>query len=459
MLHIYNTLTKQKQLFTPLQPGKIGIYVCGITVYDYCHIGHARLCVVFDVLTRYLRAIGYEVKYVRNITDVDDKIIKRANELGEDAATLAQRFIQAMHEDERALNVLPPDIEPRATEYMSEMIAMIEKLIANHYAYIAENGDVYYQVSRFDHYGELAYQDLDKLRAGARVDVVEVKRDPLDFVLWKRAKPGEPKWPSPWGDGRPGWHIECSAMSTSVLGEHFDIHGGGLDLVFPHHTNEIAQAEGATGKKFVNVWVHNGFVQVDKEKMSKSLGNFFTIRDILAQYDAETVRYFLMASHYRSPINYSTENLQSAHAALERFYQVLRGLPKAEKKQENKFTLRFHAAMEDDFNTPIAISVLFDLVREINRLRSEGELVQAAEYGALLKYLGTVLGILQQNPEVFLRSGVDALDVEKIELLIEQRNLARQNKAWQKADEVRDELLVMGIVLEDTAEGTIWRKS
>ncbi len=458
MLRIHNTLTKQKEDFKPIIPGKVGLYVCGMTVYDYCHLGHGRLFVVYDMISRYLRWRGYEVKYVRNITDIDDKIIKRANENGEDFAALAERFIQATHEDERALGILPPDQEPRATHYIPEMIAIIEKLIANKHAYVAENGDVCYQVSAFPDYGKLAHQDMEKLRAGARVDVLDSKRDPLDFVLWKLAKPGEPNWDSPWGKGRPGWHIECSAMSAKLLGEHFDIHGGGLDLVFPHHQNEVAQSEGAFEKKFVNVWVHMGYVQVDREKMSKSLGNFSTIRDVLAKYDAETVRYFLLASHHRSPINYTDENLVSAHAALERLYTSLRDLPDGTAAEDEEFITRFNAAMDDDFNTPLGLSILFELVREINRLRNEDQIQKAAQLGALLKKLGqTIFGILQHNPEEFLKSGIATNQVQEIEKLIEARNLARQNKNWTEADRLRDQLLSIGVVLEDTPKGTSWR--
>jgi len=458
MLHIYNSLTRQKQLFQPLIPGKISMYVCGMTVYDYCHIGHGRLFVVFDMVTRYLRSRNYEVRYVRNITDIDDKIINRANENGEEASVLAERFIQATHEDERALGILPPDDEPRATQHIPTIIALIEKLIANGYAYAIEGGDVYYAVNKFADYGKFSNQTLDKLRSGARVDVLEDKRDPLDFALWKLAKPGEPSWDSPWGIGRPGWHIECSAMICKCLGEHIDIHGGGLDLVFPHHQNEIAQSEGAFGGRFANTWMHMGYVQVDREKMSKSLGNFSTIREVLAQYDVETVRYFMLASHYRSPINYSRENLESAHAALERLYTCLRHLPKSEKLPDNEtFTERFNAAMDDDFNTPVALSVLFDIAREINRLRDNEQMEEAATLGVLLKKLATIFGILLQDPQAFLQSGAVDEQVKKIEQLIEARNLARRQKQWAEADKVRDDLVAMGVILDDTPQGTNWR--
>lgn len=459
MLHIHNSLTKKKEPFTPLVPGKVTLYVCGSTVYDYCHIGHARsIMVVFDMVTRYLRQQGYEVRYVRNITDIDDKIIQRANERGEDIATLTQRFIQSMHEDEQALGVLPPDEEPRATTHISEIIALITQLIEKEFAYVAESGDVYFQVNRFADYGKFSHQSLEKLRRGARVDILDVKRDPLDFALWKLAKPEEPSWDSPWGPGRPGWHIECSAMCVSCLGEHIDLHGGGLDLIFPHHQNEVAQSESLFGSPFAKTWMHVGYVQVDREKMSKSLGNFATIRDILAQYPSEVVRYFLLASHYRSPINYSQENLNSAKAALERLYTCLRGLSAAEPPTDEPYTARFQSAMDDDFNTPLAFAVLFDLTRDINRYRAAGDLQQASQLGALLKKLADIFGILHMDPELFLQSGLSAQEAQDIEQCIAQRNKARRDKEWQKADELRQELLAKGIILEDTAEGTLWRK-
>lgn len=456
MLYVYNTLTQQKEIFKPLKPGKVDIYVCGMTVYDYCHIGHARMLVAFDMVSRYLRESGYAVTYVRNITDIDDKIIKRAQENKESFDILVDRMVAAMYEDLKALGVLPPDQEPRATQHISHMIAMIQTLIDKEFAYVADNGDVCYHIKQFKTYGELAHQDLEKMRAGARVEVETSKYDPLDFVLWKLAKPGEPQWDSPWGAGRPGWHIECSAMSIDCLGEHFDIHGGGLDLAFPHHQNEIAQAEAATGKKFVNYWLHNGFVQVNKEKMSKSLGNFFTIRDVLKKYSGEVVRYFLLASHYRSPVNYSEENLQSAQSALERFYIALRGL-EGGKAVDNDFSKRFAEVMDDDFNTPEALAVLFDLAREINRVR-ETDVEQARQLAGLLKKLGGVLGLLQQQPEKFLHAGGDEQEIQKIEKLIAARNQARKEKNWQESDRLRDELTRLGISLEDTAQGTIWRR-
>lgn len=453
MLHIYNTLTKKKSPLKTLEKNKIKLYVCGMTVYDFCHIGHARVLVSFDVITRYLSHLGYEVNYVRNITDIDDKIIQRAHENNEDFQALTARFIDAMHEDEKKLNILPPTQEPRATDFIPHMISMIETLIKNNYAYVGHNGDVFYAVHAFKTYGELAHQSTDKLRAGARVAITESKTDPLDFVLWKLAKPGEPSWDSPWGKGRPGWHIECSAMSLDCLGEQFDIHGGGFDLIFPHHQNEIAQSEGATGKTFVNQWMHVGFVTVNKEKMSKSLGNFFTIRDVLKQYPAEVIRYFMLTSHYRSPLNYSTELLDQAQSSLERLYLCLRNIeiPHIKPDIESHFVTAFHEAMQDDFNTPVALSVLFDLARDINK-------TQDGISAAILKRLGGLLGILEQDPEQFLKSGENTGEIEAIEKLIAERNHARAEKNWAKSDEIRDQLTAMGITIEDTASGTTWRK-
>lgn len=463
MLQLHNSLTKEKQPFEPINPGKIGMYVCGMTVYDYCHIGHGRVFVAFDVITRYLRARGFDVNYVMNITDIDDKIINRAQENNEEVEALTARFIDAMHEDMVRLGVISPDAEPRATEHIPEIIRMIEKLIENDHAYVAENGDVYYDITTFKNYGELAHQKIEQLQSGARVDVLDVKRNPIDFVLWKLAKPGEPKWSSPWGEGRPGWHIECSAMSTELLGKQFDIHGGGIDLVFPHHQNEIAQSEGAHQCAFVNHWMHVGHVQVNREKMSKSLGNFFTIREVLEKYDAEVIRYFMIASHYRSPINYSEANLNSAYSALERFYLALRDLPevsdhKIDDAFGKEFVERFNDAMDDDFNTPVATSVLFDIVREINRLRVAGDVSTAAQYAGLLKKQADVLGLLYQNPEIFLRRGIDENEVAKIENLIAAREKAREEKNWLEADRLREELAAIGVVLEDSSDGTIWRK-
>jgi cysteinyl-tRNA synthetase len=460
MLHIHNSLTRQKEPFTPIEPGKVRMYVCGMTVYDYCHLGHARVLVVFDVVYRYLKRAGYAVTYVRNITDIDDKILARAAQNGELFGELTERFITAMHEDAAALGVLPPDAEPRATGHIAEILAMIERLIAKGHAYVADNGDVYYAVASFTGYGKLSGKDPQDLRAGARVEVGEAKRDPLDFALWKAAKAGEPAWESPWGPGRPGWHIECSAMSTGCLGNHFDIHGGGADLQFPHHENEIAQSEGATGEPFVNVWMHNGFVRVNEEKMSKSLGNFFTVREILARYQPEEVRYFILTSHYRSPLNYDDEHLANARAALTRLYTSLRGLPKAPSLGGKVYRERFDAAMDDDFNTPEALAVLFDLAREINRVRDDDP-PAAAALGAELRALGAALGLLQQDPEAYLKGGAAAgegLSDDAIEALIDRRTAARKDRDFAEADRIRDQLQDAGIILEDGPGGTSWRR-
>ncbi|MGA0975118.1 MAG: cysteine--tRNA ligase [Sedimenticolaceae bacterium] len=458
MLKIYNDLSRSKETFEPLQPGKVNLYVCGMTVYDLCHLGHARVMVVFDVVYRYLKAVGYDVTYIRNITDIDDKIINRANENGEPFHELTERFIQAMHEDSDALGIIPPDAEPKATDHIAEIISMCEKLIEKGHAYVADNGDVYYDVYSFPSYGKLSGKSLDDLQAGARVEPGDVKRNPLDFALWKSAKPDEPSWQSPWGDGRPGWHIECSAMSTKALGDTFDIHGGGADLTFPHHENEIAQSEGATGHPFVKYWMHNGFVRINDEKMSKSLGNFFTVREILERYQAEEVRYFILTSQYRSPLNYSDEHLDNARNALTRFYTALRGLPEATPTADSQFEKDFHAAMQDDFNTPEALATLFELVREINRVRAEDE-AAAASLGALLRQLGDLIGILQSNAESYLRGGASANDGDaEIDALVAQRNEAKANKDWGTADEIRNKLQEMGIVLEDGPSGTTWRR-
>ncbi|MDD3528578.1 MAG: cysteine--tRNA ligase [Gallionellaceae bacterium] len=455
MLKLYNSIARDKQEFVPIEPGRVRMYVCGMTVYDYCHLGHARVLVVFDMITRWLRASGYDVTYVRNITDIDDKIIKRANENGEPFTTLTQRFIDAMHADSAALGVLPPDHEPRATEYVGKMLAMIETLIGNGHAYAAANGDVYYAVQTFAEYGRLSGKSLDDLRAGERVEVDPNKRDPMDFVLWKAAKPGEPSWPSPWGPGRPGWHIECSAMGSDLLGRHFDIHGGGQDLQFPHHENEIAQSEGAHHCKFVNYWMHNGFVRVDDEKMSKSLGNFFTIREVLEQYDAEVVRFFILRAHYRSPLNYSDQHLDDARAALTRLYTALRGIeaPAWAIDWADPYAARLKAAMDDDFNTPEALAVLFDLAAEANRSR-------APEIAGRLKALASVLGLLQRDPEAYLKGGAEegGLTAERIEALIAERLSARRGRDFKRSDAIRDELKAAGIVLEDGPQGTSWRR-
>jgi cysteinyl-tRNA synthetase len=462
MLQIYNTLTRRKDPFQPIEPGRVRMYVCGMTVYDLCHLGHARVLVVFDVVYRYLKHAGFEVTYVRNITDIDDKILARAAERGEPFTALTERFIGAMHEDAAALGILPPDEEPRATAHMDEILAMIRQLVAKGHAYAADNGDVYYAVAGFAGYGRLSGKDPKDLRAGARVEVDEAKRDPLDFALWKAAKPDEPAWESPWGPGRPGWHIECSAMSTCCLGNHFDIHGGGADLTFPHHENEIAQSEAATGEPFVNVWMHNGFVRINDEKMSKSLGNFFTVREVLTRYQPEEVRYFILTSHYRSPLNYDNEHLDNARAALTRLYTALRGLPAAADAPAvtGDFRARFTAAMDDDFNTPEALAVLFDLAREINRVRSVDAPAAAAK-AAELRALAAVLGLLGQDPEVYLRGGTGTdggLDDAAVEALIARRAAARKARDFAEADRLRDQLQAAGIVLEDGPAGTRWRR-
>jgi cysteinyl-tRNA synthetase len=457
VLHIHNSLTRDKQPFVPIEPGKVRMYVCGMTVYDYCHVGHARVMVVFDLVVRWLRASGFAVTYVRNITDIDDKIIRRAAENGESIRSLTDRFIAFMHEDADALGVLRPDHEPRATEYVPQMLALIGTLEHKGLAYKAVNEDVCYAVRRFPGYGRLSGKSLDELRAGERVDVAEGKQDPLDFVLWKHAKPGEPseaRWASPWGEGRPGWHIECSAMSNSLLGSRFDIHGGGQDLQFPHHENEIAQSEGAHGQ-FVNVWMHNGFVRVDDQKMSKSLGNFFTIREVLARYDAEVVRFFIARAHYRSPLNYSDHHLDDARNALTRLYTALDNVPPAPVvvNWSDPVSARFRDAMDDDFNTPEAIAVLFELAGEANRTAS-------AQRGGLLRSLGALLGLLQREPSAFLKSGAPAggMDEAAIEARIAARAAAKKARDFAAADAIRAELDAAGIVLEDGAGGTRWRR-
>jgi cysteinyl-tRNA synthetase len=459
-IKLHNTLTGKKEELVPIEPNKVRMYVCGMTVYDYCHIGHARVMVGFDVITRFLRHAGYEVTYIRNITDVDDKIFNRANENGEAFDALTARFIDAMHEDERALMVLPPDQEPRATEHMSNIIKMTETLIEKGYAYAASNGDVYYRVKKFDGYGKLSKKNIEDLQVGARVDVGELKEDPLDFALWKSAKEGEAYWDSPWGKGRPGWHIECSAMSTCCLGNTFDIHGGGPDLKFPHHENEIAQSEAATGETYVNYWMHAGAVRVNKEKMSKSLGNFFTIREVLEKYAPEVVRYFLISSQYRSQVDYSESSLAESQSALDRMYQSLRGLDVVESELESSYLDRFNVAMADDFNTPEALAVMFDLVKAVNSNR-ETDADMANKLAYTLKYLGGVLGLLQSNPEEYFKqtpSQEGGLSEDAIEALIAQRTQARADKNWAESDRIRDELAAQGIVLDDSKGGTSWRR-
>ncbi|MDO6489012.1 cysteine--tRNA ligase [Colwellia sp. 6_MG-2023] len=472
MLQIYNTLTRKKEAFTPINPGKVGLYVCGCTVYDLCHIGHGRTYISFDNIARYMRFSGYDVNYVRNITDVEDKIINRAAQNNETTEQLTERTIAYMHEDFDALNIARPDIEPRVTTHMNEIIAMIETLIAKKHAYIAGEkdssdtnntgkGDVLFDVSSYADYGKLSGQDLEQLQSGSRVDVDQSKNNPLDFVLWKSAKPGEPSWSSPWGEGRPGWHIECSAMNAKELGHHFDIHGGGSDLQFPHHENEIAQSCCALETPYVNYWMHTGMVQVDQEKMSKSLGNFFTIRDVLAQYDAETVRFFLTTGHYRSQLNYSTDNLNQARASLERIYTALRDVDISDDfilDKSSTYVKQFCQAMDDDFNTPQALAVLFEIAKELNVVKSNN-IEQAEKLAATLKTLGGVIGLLQLAPESFLQGQNANEDVAEIEALIVQRNQARIDKDWALADEARDKLNAMNIILEDSAGKTTWRKN
>ncbi len=458
-LNIYNTLTRSKQEFIPIEPGKVKIYVCGITVYDYCHLGHARMLLVFDMVTRYLRVRGYDVTYIRNITDIDDKIIARAKENGESIQDLTSRFIEAMIEDETELGIIRPDVEPKATEYMTQIIHMIEALEKNEYGYAASNGDVFFDVSKFKDYGQLSGKNIDDLRAGERVEIQDAKDDPLDFALWKNAKPDEPSWESPWGNGRPGWHIECSAMSTDTLGQTFDIHGGGQDLQFPHHENEIAQSCGATGKPFVNYWMHNGFVRVDDEKMSKSLGNFFTVREVLKKYQAEVVRFFILSSHYRSPLNYSDASLDEAKTALMRLYSSLRNIQPVAQDYCEDYLKRFFHVMDDDFNTREAITLLHEISHEINKQQDKSSL-RTLELAATLTYLGGVLGLLQDDPETALTAGSseNGLGNDEINLLIEERKLAKKSQDYAKADEIREQLTSEGILIEDSPEGTTWRR-
>ena len=459
MLNIYNSLTRQKEKFQPIEPGKVRMYVCGITVYDYCHIGHARMILVFDMVVRYFRFRGYEVNYIRNITDIDDKIINRSLENGEPFDELTERFIQAMNEDFAALNAVIPDREPRATEHIEQIITMITRLLENGFAYQADNGDVFYNVSAFKGYGKLSGKNIEELRAGIRVDVQDVKADPVDFVLWKMEKPGEPTWDSPWGQGRPGWHIECSAMSTHCLGADFDIHGGGQDLQFPHHENEIAQSCGAGSKTFVNLWMHNGFVRVDDEKMSKSLGNFFTVREVMARYLPEVIRFFILSSHYRSPLNYSNAHLDEARAGLTRLYTSIRAIDPGEGEISPDYRQRFEQVMDDDFNTREAVTVLHEIAGDINRLDDKSS-EQAACLARTLVRLGDVLGIMQLPPAEFLHTGAVEADIstEEITRLIEQRAQAKADKNYAEADRIRNDLSGQGIILEDGPGGTTWRR-
>ncbi len=474
MIRIHNSLTGEKQPLTPIVPGEVRMYVCGMTVYDYVHIGHARMMLVFDVVARYLRWRGYRLTYVRNITDIDDKIIRRAAENDEPIEALTGRFIGAMHEDCAQLGIVRPDFEPRATAHVPQIIEMVAKLIEGGYAYVAPNGDVMYAVAKFHGYGRLSGKRLSDLRAGARVEVDEAKRDPLDFVLWKHARPGEPAWDSPWGRGRPGWHIECSAMSVALLGGHFDIHGGGMDLKFPHHENEIAQSCAATGERFAEIWMHNGFVNVDNEKMSKSLGNFFTVREVLPRLrHPEVLRYFVLSSHYRGPINYSLEQLEQADAALQRIYLALRGLPQA-TPAESRYSALFREAMDDDFNTPDALAVLQMLTREINSARDSADAHRAAVLAAELRSLAGVLGLATVDAEQWLRlprggaaedaaaggRGAGQPDDAQIERRIAARTAARKARNWAESDRIRDELAALGVILEDKPGGaTAWRRA
>ena len=483
MLHIYNTLTRRKEPFTPIASGRIGMYVCGMTVYDYCHLGHARMLLVFDAVARYLRHRGFRLTYVRNITDIDDKIIARARANDEPFEAVTERFIAAMHEDCEALGILPPDHEPRATDYVGRMLVLIADLVAKGYAYVGEGGDVCFEIARFPEYGKLSGNRVEALRAGARVDIDETKAAAVDFVLWKAAKPGEPSWPSPWGPGRPGWHIECSAMSMANLGECFDIHGGGRDLVFPHHECEIAQSEASTGRSFANVWMHNGFVRIDGDKMSKSLGNFFTIRDILARHSGEAVRYYLLTSHYRSPLNHSAGRLEEAEQALRRLYGALRGLPLPTDTEPRAAACsleeRFRRAMDDDFNTPEALAALHELASEVNR-RRDRDLAAAGEAASRLRCSGAVLGLLGADPDAVFQtplSGVvgcgpselfgelsassapPELEAAEVERRIAARAAARRAKNFAEADRIREELAAARIVLEDSPRGTKWRRS
>ena len=472
-IYIYNSLSGEKEALKSREPDKINIYVCGMTVYDYCHLGHARVLVVFDMVVRYLRSIGIGVKYVRNITDIDDKIIARATETNSSEKELTEKFIRAMHEDETLLNVQPPDKEPRATNFIDEIINLIDKLERTGYAYQGKDGDVYFRVRKFNGYGKLSKRSVDDLESGARVSVTETKDDPLDFALWKTRKSGEPFWDSPWGPGRPGWHIECSAMSMSCLGESFDIHAGGMDLKFPHHENEIAQSEAATGKQFVNYWMHNGHVEIDSEKMAKSIGNFFTIREIISRDSSsrrmgEVIRFMILTSHYRSPLNFSEGALLKARASLTRLYRVLDKIDNFDIRDQpmykSKYCKAFHSAMADDFNTVEAISILFGLAKEINRLWDNNQREEALVLGRQLSLLGGILGLLYQGPRSFL-TGLDeadesghSIDVLWIEKRVNERLAARRDGDWEEADHIREELQNLGVVLEDKSDGTtLWR--
>lgn len=456
-LKIYNTLTREKETFQPIISNKVSLYACGVTVYDYCHIGHARTYTFIDMIVRYLSHLGYEVNYVRNITDIDDKIIKRSQEKNVPFLRIVNQFIDAMYEDFDALNLLRPTHEPRATEYISKMLNLIETMIANNHAYVAKGGDVYFRVRSAKDYGILSHHDLEQLESGIRVEINDVKEDPLDFVVWKIAKPNEPSWPSSFGEGRPGWHTECTAMSLDLLGEEFDIHTGARDLIFPHHENEIAQAHAVSNKKFAKTWMHMGFLTIDQEKMSKSLGNFITIRDALKNYDAEVLRYLFITSHYRSPLMYNEDIMAQSKNALTRLYTALRFLEVKERTQESSYEKAFIDAMNDDFNTPIALSILFELAHEIQRSR-EKDLSEAQKLAGLLKYLANILGLLTKDPEVYFTGNAQNQDKEHIDQLIAERNLARSQKNWKRADEIRDELANLKVIIEDGPKGTTWRR-
>lgn len=458
MLHIYNTLTRKKELFTPLQEGTVSLYACGVTVYDYCHLGHARTYTFVDMIVRYLSFLGYRVNYVRNITDIDDKIIKRAQERKQDFTAVVSQFINEMHRDFNALSLLQPTSEPKATDYISHMIRLIDLMLQKEHAYVAKNGDVYFRVRSMSDYGVLSHHDVEQLESGARVDVVEVKEDPLDFVLWKLAKPNEPFWESPFGAGRPGWHTECTAMSMDLLGEQFDLHAGARDLIFPHHENELAQAHAVSDGCFAKTWMHMGFLNINEEKMSKSLGNFVTVRDALTRHHPEVMRYLFLASHYRSPLVYTDDGMAQAKQALSRLYAALRyfNLDRAVRPIGSRYEAAFLDAMNDDFNTPVALSVLFELAHDIQRQRDK-ENEEAANLAALLHYLGGILGLLSQHPDAFFQAGSEA-NVEQIEALIKERQTARQEKNWARADEIRQALAALAVVIEDNAQGTTWRR-
>jgi cysteinyl-tRNA synthetase len=463
VLKIHNSLSRQKEVFTSIEPGKVSMYVCGMTVYDFCHIGHARVMIVFDMIARYLRHSGLNVTYVRNITDIDDKIIARANENNETISKLTDRFIVAMHEDSDALGIISPDFEPKATLHMPQIIEMISKLLDKKHAYLGSNNDVYFDVSSFDSYGRMSGKNTEELRSGERVEVQQEKDDPLDFVLWKAGKRDEPSWSSPWGKGRPGWHIECSAMSTHCLGNHFDIHGGGQDLQFPHHENEIAQSECSTDEKFANFWMHNGFVRINEEKMSKSSGNFFTVREVLQKFQPEVIRFFILSSHYRSPLNYSIDNLEEAKSALNGLYIALRNISFGTRTVPlKKYEDKFNACMDDDFNTPKAISLLHELARDLNK-NTDKTSREAIELVVSLRFFGAVLGLLQDEPQKFLQAKSDSsnnfLDEVSIQNLIDERVAAKSDKKYSKADQIRDHLQTLGISLEDTPQGTNWRRN